>query len=289
MTGDLEAIVESSVGTRVVSTSRVGGGDINTAFRVDLDRPLEANGSSSVFVKCQPAPPPGFFAAEARGLEWLASAASLRVPMVIAVTDTTLVLEWIDSGPVTPVSDEQLGRGLASLHRSGATAFGGQDPNYIGLIPQDNTSTSSWPEFYATRRLEPTVRRAVDEGRLPPSATKTLSSLCRRLPDLCGPPEPPARLHGDLWGGNRLTAATGEPVLVDPAAYGGHREVDLAMMRLFGGFSPTVFAAYAEAYPLAPGHEERVALYQLYPVLIHVLLFGGAYASQALEIMARYS
>ena len=111
----------------------------------------------------------------------------------------------------------------------------------------------------------------------------------KALDELCGPPEHPARLHGDLWGGNAMTAADGAPVLVDPAAYGGHREVDLAMMRLFGGFSERVFAAYAEAHPLADGHEERVALYQLYPLLVHVLLFGGAYVRSAQRALRAYS
>jgi fructosamine-3-kinase len=116
-----------------------------------------------------------------------------------------------------------------------------------------------------------------------------LERLRARLPDLCGPAEPPARLHGDLWGGNAMTDAEGRPVLIDPAAYGGHREVDLAMMRLFGGFGAGAFAAYAEADPLAGGHQDRVELYQLYPVLVHVVLFGGGYAGSAERILRRYA
>ncbi len=132
------------------------------------------------------------------------------------------------------------------------------------------------------------ARRAVDAGSLPASFLDRLERLAERLPALCGPPEPPARLHGDLWSGNAIIDARGGPAVVDPAVYGGHREMDLAMMRLFGGFGPRVFAAYEEAHPPAPGHQDRVALFQLYPVLVHVCLFGGGYARQAETILAGY-
>ncbi|MCX7619796.1 MAG: fructosamine kinase family protein [Acidimicrobiales bacterium] len=277
---------------RVLAATAVTGGDIASSFRVVLDHPVGSTGAATVFVKTHAAPPLDFFEAEAQGLRWLASAGAVRLPAVLAVSNTVLVLEWIDSGPASPGSDERLGRELAALHLAGAPMFGTADhktSNYVGRLPQDNTPTNSWPEFYATRRLEPLVRQAVDERRLPKHAISLLSSVCGRIDELCGPPEPPARLHGDLWVGNRMTTANGDPVLVDPAAYGGHREVDLAMMRLFGGFSSTVFGAYAEVAPLADGHEERVALYQLYPLLVHVLLFGGRYADQALGVMTRYA
>ncbi len=285
---DLAGLVEPLTGARVTAVRRVTGGDINAAYRVELDRPVEPTGAAVVFVKTHPAPPPGLFTAEAGGLAWLADAGAVRVPRVVAVSDAALVLEWIDPGRDSPTTDERLGRELAALHRAGAAAFGHEHDNYVGLVPQDNRALDTWPEFYATRRIEPLIRRAVDGGRLPVAATDLCARLCARLPDRCGPPEPPARLHGDLWSGNRLTAAaSGEPVLIDPAAYGGHREIDLAMMRLFGGFSPVVFAAYGEVFPLAPGHEERVELYQLYPLLVHVVLFGGGYAERALTVMRR--
>ncbi len=246
-----------------------------------------------LFVKHRPGAPAGMYPAEAAGLAWIAEAGALRTPGVVAVGDARpprfLALEWIPRGRPGPGHDAALGRGLARLHRAGAPAFGLDRDNFIGSLPQPNASAPSWPDFYGERRLQPMARAAVDAGALPAGFLDGLDRLRARLPGLCGPPEPPARLHGDLWGGNAMTAADGAPVLIDPAAYGGHREVNLAMMRLFGGFSEAVFAAYAEAHPLADGHRERVELYQLYPVLVHVVLFGGGYARSAERILRRYA
>lgn len=236
---------------------------------------------------------PGMYAAEAAGLAWLAEAGALRTPAVAAVGDERpprfLALELIPRGRPAPGHDEALGRGLAALHRAGAPAFGLAADNFIGPLPQPNAPAGDWPGFYGGRRLEPMARAAVEAGSLGGGFLAGLERLRARLPDLCGPAEPPARLHGDLWGGNAMTDADGRPVLIDPAAYGGHREVDLAMMRLFGGFGAGTFAAYAEAHPLAEGHEDRVELYQLYPVLVHVVLFGGGYARSAERILRRYA
>jgi fructosamine-3-kinase len=271
----------------VADSSAVAGGDINRAERMAL-----ADGRE-LFVKHREGAPAGMYAAEAAGLAWLARAGALRTPAVVAVGDGRpprfLALEWIPRGRPAPDHDEALGRGLAALHLAGPEAFGLAEDNFIGSLPQANEPAGSWPEFYAERRLQPMARAAVDAGSLPPAFLDGLERLRPRLPDLCGPPEPPARLHGDLWGGNAMTDAAGAPVLIDPAAYGGHREIDLAMMRLFGGFGPAVFAAYAEAHPLAPGHEDRIELCQLYPVLVHVVLFGGGYARSAERILRRFA
>jgi protein-ribulosamine 3-kinase len=165
------------------------------------------------------------------------------------------------------------------LHRSGAERFGWPRSNYVGSEPQDNTEEADWPSFYVRRRLEPQLERAHARGLASASMRRGLERLVARMPELAGAPEPPSRLHGDLWSGNAFAAADGAPVLIDPAVYGGHREIDLAMMRLFGGFSERVFDAYEEEWPLAPGNEARVALYQLYPLLVHVNLFGAGYAA----------
>jgi fructosamine-3-kinase len=246
-----------------------------------------------LFVKHSEGAPAGMYSAEASGLAWLAAPAALRTPAVVAVGDERpprfLALEWIPPGRPAPGHDEALGRGLAALHRAGPPAFGLAEDNFIGSLPQPNGLAGSWAEFYGERRLEPLARMAADAGTLGPGFLAGLERLRARLSDLTGPPEPPARLHGDLWGGNAMTAADGAPILIDPAVYGGHREIDLAMMRLFGGFSPTVFAAYAEAHPLADGHEDRVELYQLYPVLVHAVLFRGGYARSAERILRRYA
>jgi fructosamine-3-kinase len=286
--GDLGAAVEAAVRARIVASERVGGGDVNLAFRLGLED------GRTIFVKHSPRAPPGAYSAEAAGLAWLAEAGAVRTPRILAVGDESgarfLSLEWIERAvaPMDAPIAKALGRSLAALHRFGAEAFGLAQDNLIAGLPQQNAPCGTWAEFYATRRLEPLARRAVASGSLPPGFLTRLERLRARLDELCGPREPPARLHGDLWNGNVLVARDGQPVLIDPAVYGGHREVDLAMMRLFGGFPEEAFAAYAEVHPLAEGHERRVELFQLAPILVHVCLFGGGYARSAERIMARY-
>jgi len=208
----------------------VGGGMLNEAYAAEL-----ADGAR-IFVKAQPDPLPGTFEAEAAGLRWLAEADALSVPDVLATGPAFLALAWIDAGPSTPAADEALGRGLAQLHAAGAPAFGGPGETLrIGPLTLPNEPAADWPTFYATRRLEPLARLAHDRGALPPDAHALLDRLAGRLHEIAGSPEPPARVHGDLWSGNVLTDPDQRPWLIDPAAHGGHRELDLAMLRLFGG------------------------------------------------------
>ncbi|HEY1535211.1 MAG TPA: fructosamine kinase family protein, partial [Polyangiaceae bacterium] len=233
------------------------------------------------------------FAREARGLEFLRAAGALRIPQVLAFSAETeqpsfLLLEFVRRAAPRAGFDEQLGRGLAALHRFGAPSFGWSESNFIGRLPQSNRAHTSWAEFYRAERLEAQLRAAVEARRAPPALSRDFERLFARLPELVGESEPPSRLHGDLWGGNLHIDEQGAPCLIDPAVYGGHREVDLAMMHLFGGFNARVFSAYAEAYPLAPGHSERVALYQLYPLLVHLNLFGGSYLSAVQSALSRY-
>ena len=267
--------IARALGSPVAAVTPVAGGDINAALRVQLQDGRRA------FVKTQARPLPDMFAHEAAGLRWLGEAGALRVPELLASSDEPdaafLALEWIEPGSPRRDHAERLGRGLAALHRCGAPAFGLAHDNYLATLPQLNQPLPRWPEFYAQRRLQPLLARASDRGCSSARMRSGLERVIATIDALCGPDEPPARLHGDLWGGNALCDERGEPVLIDPAAYGGHREVDLAMMRLFGGFSARAFDAYHEAYPLAPGHEQRVALYQLYPLLAHVNLFGASY------------
>jgi len=283
----LESSLAAALGARVVGARPLAGGDINDAYEVRL-----ADGRE-VFVKSNVSAPNDMFVAEARGLAWLADAKALRVPSVLAASganDLTpfLALELIrPARRRAPNFDERLGRGLAALHRHGAPAFGLDHDNYIGRLPQKNTFGVAWPDFYRVRRLGPQLKAAVDAGLASARMRRDLERLFATLEDLCGPPEPPARLHGDLWGGNLISDDLGEPCLIDPAVYGGHREIDLAMMKLFGGFSPGVFDAYEEAFPLADGYRERVPLYQLYPLMVHVNLFGGGYVGQVEAALAR--
>lgn len=271
----------------VLAAEPLPGGPINGTLRARL-----ADGRT-LFVKHGAVAGEGFYAAEAEGLAWLAEADALRLPEVVVVADEEeprfLALEWIEAGAPGPEHDVVLGSGLAALHRAGAPAFGAARDNWIGTLAQPNAPADGWVEFYATRRLEPMARTAVDARALPRDTGRRLGRLLERLDDLAGPAEPPARLHGDLWSGNAMVDPDGRPVLVDPAAYGGHREVDLAMMSLFGGFSREVLRAYDEAFPLAPGYADRVGLYQLYPLLVHVVLFGGAYAERFASILERYT
>ena len=260
-----------ALGAALRAERSLSGGDINEAYAVTLDDGRVA------FVKTNLQAPEGMFAAEARGLAWLAEAGALRIPSVLAVDRRFLVLELIQPGPPTASFHEDLGRGLAALHRAGCATFGLDHDNFIGRLPQSNRSAARWGDFYRAERLEPQLRRAADAGLIPPGLRQAFSRLFATLDQLVGPPEPPARLHGDLWGGNVMCDERGAPCVFDPATYGGHREVDLAMMRLFGGFRERTFAAYAEVYPLSPGHAERVRLYQVYPLLVHVNLFGGSY------------
>jgi len=271
----LEEEVARVLGSAVRSSRAVSGGDINSANEMTL-----ADGRV-VFVKSNSVADPTMFSAEARGLAWLAQARALRVPVVLAVSKKFLVLERISPAPRKPDFDERLGRDLAVLHRFGAPGFGLDHDNFIGRLPQANTPVASWPEFYRSRRLEPQLRLARDAGLCSSTMARGFDRLFSVLDERVGPAEPAARLHGDLWGGNVIGDENGVACLIDPAVYGGHREVDLAMMRLFGGFGHHVFAAYEEAWPFSPGHEERVPLYQLYFLMVHVNLFGGPYVGQA--------
>ena len=281
----LEHAVSEALGSPVRAHSRTHGGDINDAFDVTL-----ADGRR-VFVKTHDEADPRMFACEARGLEWLRAAEAIRIPRVLAYGKDDvgfLVLEHIASAARASDYDEQLGRGLAALHRSGDDQFGFAEPNFIGSLTQENTFADTWPEFYATRRLEPQVRMAIDRGIAPASWRRGFDRLFAMMEDLAGPPEPPARLHGDLWSGNVMVADDGAPCLIDPAVYAGHREVDLAMLRLFGGMNARTLAAYHEAAPLAEDHAERVGLYQLYPLLVHVNLFGGSYVASVERALNQY-
>jgi len=277
----LALALETALGSPVASLQAVSGGDINQAYEVQL------KDGRLVFAKSNGDAPATMFETEARGLAWLGQANALRVPAVILHTADFLVLEHIRSGPRRPDFDEMFGRGLASLHRAGAASFGLDHDNFIGRLPQANAPLASWADFYRVRRLQPQLQLAIDEGHTSPAMRRGFDRLLERLEDLVGPPEAPARLHGDLWGGNAMVDERGWPCIIDPAVYGGHHEVDLAMMRLFGGFAPRVFSAYHEAFPLAPGHQERVPLYQLYYLMAHVNLFGGSYVASVEQALAR--
>ncbi len=236
----------------------------------------------SVFTKTRPDAPPGFFAAEAAGLAWLREAGGVRVPEVVEVRADAILVEWIPPGSPTAAAADEVGRALAATHAAGAGAFGGPAPGWIGVLPLDNTEADAWPDWYTERRLLPYVRLAVDRGALTRDDRAAVEAVVARIGSLAGPPELPGRLHGDLWSGNVLWSAGGPAYVVDPAAHGGHRETDLAMLALFGTpFLDRILAAYDEVSPLADGWRDRVALHQLHPLLVHAATFGGGYGARA--------
>jgi fructosamine-3-kinase len=271
-------------GLGVTNVTPVHGGDIARSYRLDTP-------NGRLFAKTHPDPKPSMFEREAAGLRAIRAAGAVAVPDVVRETPSGLVLEWIDVGSRTPAADGAFGAELAALHRVTGPLFGGVDDaplGYLGSQPVDLTPTDRWAEFFVDRRLRPLTLRAVELGRLDRAALDLVERLAGRGEELCGPLERPALLHGDLWGGNRLVDVAEANWLIDPAVYWGHREIDLAMMQLFGGFAASTFEAYEEAFPLAPGWRERVDWYQLPPLLVHAILFGGSYGAAALDVLRRY-
>jgi fructosamine-3-kinase len=274
-------LLEAALGKRIERWVRVSGGDINDAYQVTLV------GGERVFVKTHAEAPRGLFAAEAKGLKWLAEAKALKVPEVLSVGDF-LALRWLEQGTPSAHFDEQLGQGIAQLHRVTCHRCGFDSDNFIGRLAQRNRTWPTFVEFYRHERIEPQFELALAQGHFDSAFQRELGRVLERLPEFIGQEVSPSRLHGDLWNGNVLVGPDGEPWLIDPAVYAGDREIDLAMMRLFGGFSERVFRAYVEAFPLRAGHEDRLPLYQLYPLLVHVNLFGGSYVGRVRSIVQRY-
>ena len=264
-----------SLGTAAARVTDLGHSHGWTLHRAVLEDGRE------VFVKNAPGRPE-VIAAEAAGLRWLAEPGAVPVPEVLGSADGVLVLPWMEGEAPTAEAAERFGRELAGLHLAGAPSYGAPWKGFIAELPLDNRESADWATFYAERRLAPFLRAASDSGRLGPSDVRQIERVMRRMPELAGPAEPPSRIHGDLWSGNLLWSA-GRVYLIDPAAHGGHRESDLAMLELFGApHLDRILAAYAETAPPSDGRRGRVALHQLHPLLVHVVLFGGSYRESLL-------
>jgi fructosamine-3-kinase len=283
----LRRAVEVAAGIGIRRLTPVSGGDVATAYRAELaDHRV-------LFVKTHPQPPRGFFTTEAIGLEWLREPGHVHVPRVVAVSDgddatpAHLVLEWITQGRPTARTEADFGHQLAALHDAGAPSFGREDRRTTGSRGLPNDPQATWSAFYGTCRLRPLARIARDTGALEPSTIHALERLADELGKF-DDGDPPARLHGDLWAGNRIVDTDGRSWLIDPACHGGHREFDLAMMRLFGGWTEECFVAYEEVHPLRDGWRERVQLHQVAPLVVHAIKFGGAYVRAASAAIARY-
>ncbi len=296
-TGGSPGLLESAaavVGSPLEEVEACAGGDINQAWKLRFSDGTEA------FLKSRPGAPAREFEVEAAGLEWLAAADEVPVPGVLGVVpgdQPGLLLDWVEpGGRLDAAGEAALGRGLARIHRLEADGFGvlpddaPEGDLMVGPVSLGDFVDRDGRGFglcYA-RRLEGLVRQAVDRGAIGPDQAAVVDKLCGRIDEFTGPAEPPARTHGDLWSGNVLVAADGRPWLVDPAAHGAHRELDLAMLALFGAPSDRFMGAYREEFPLAPDHQDRVELWQLQPLLIHAVLFGGGYGAAAARAAGRY-
>jgi fructosamine-3-kinase len=283
----LRRAVERDLGVLVTSVEPCPGGDINRAWRLEL-----ADGRRA-FLKSRPDAPRGEYSREASGLSWLAAAGGLPAPAPLAVLEEGpwrgLLLEWVEAaGVLSGRSWEELGRGLALTHRAGGGAPGGMPPDTDAdgirfgpaTIPPAPVAAEDFTEVYS-QRIESLGEQAFRAGAIDSQGLRSLGRLAHGLARFCGPPEPPARLHGDLWAGNVLADGEGRPWLIDPAAHGGHRELDLAMLELFASPPPSFYAAYEEVWPLSPGRQERIRLWQVQPLLVHAVLFGGGYGDSA--------
>jgi len=276
---------ELNVTTRILKSSPVGGGCINHCYKIETI-------AGDFFLKYNFAEKyPGMFAAEARGLELLRSASALRIPEVILQFESGkfsfLVLEFLGNGKRRENFWKEFGSGLAKIHRQSAAKFGLDHDNYIGSLVQSNRMHDRWSTFYNEERLQAQLALAVNHQRISEKSVRSFEKIFSRLEELI-PVESPALLHGDLWNGNFLNGPSGEACLLDPAVYFGHREMDLAMSRLFGGFDPEFYEAYQDVFPLQPGSDERIPLMQLYPLLVHVNLFGGSYVQQVEDILKKF-
>jgi fructosamine-3-kinase len=286
----LDLIIRDAFNTKTYNTTAVSGGMINQAAQVAVN-------GERYFIKWKPDAPPSFFEAETHGLNELRKAAAIRVPQVIKHAAAKghhpayLILEWIE--PSTQVDSHifaaTFGQALAQLHRNTHDLFGLDTDNYIGELPQYNYRTGRWVEFYRDQRILPQVDLARENGYLRGGRETMLRRLMDQLDRLLrGVKSKPSLLHGDLWSGNFMVAANNQPVIYDPAVYYGEREVEIAFTELFGGFPSGFLQAYREVYPLDPGYESRRALYQLYPMLVHLNLFGESYGPRVDAICRHY-
>lgn len=264
------------LGVAVVATTPIAGGDTSTATRIRLSDGRHA------LVKTRPHAPVDFFATEARGLEWLRCPDGAPVPDVLAVADDCLIVSWVEPGRVSAEAAESFARALARTHAAGADTFGAQQDGYIAAVPLLNQPCPTWAEFYAQRRVLPYLKLARDRKAISPEAGSAVERLVTHIDALCGDTTRPARIHGDLWAGNLVWPSDGPAYLIDPAAHGGHRETDLAMLAMFGAPQlARILDAYAEAAALPDGWRERLPLHQLHPLLVHAVMFGGSYGERA--------
>ena len=273
----------------ITQTDRLSGGDINKAYALTL------NTGDKIFMKANAKSNAAFFTAEAAGLTAIASTKAISTPKIICTgTDdgedvgySFLLLEYIKSSGKIKTYWETFARELAAMHKADVgKEFGFSQDNFIGARPQQNTPAGSWISFFRDQRLAPQFKAA--DSYFTPADRIKITKLLDNLDRFLIEPEQSSLLHGDLWNGNVMCSSEGKAMLIDPACYVGHREADLAMTELFGGFPQTFYDAYKEAFPLQPGYEERRDLYNLYQLLNHLNLFGPTYLEPVLAITSEY-
>lgn len=269
----------------VDSIQSVSGGSINQAYKITSEK-------NDYFLKVNTSASPDFFTREAEGLAELRNAeTSLIVPEVIAAKDPSedfpgfLLMDFIPAS--TSGNSFSFGAELAKLHQNKRSHFGFHTDNYIGSLPQKNRDRDDWLTFFYDCRIEPQLKMAIDSGKLSPGILAGWKRLQATLPDII-PECSPSLLHGDLWGGNYLFNNAGSAVLIDPAVYYGHPEMDLAFSKMFGGFSADFYRGYESEHSLEPGFDKRVPIHNMYPLLVHVNLFGGYYANQLISLLKQF-
>lgn len=281
---ELSRAIKTDIG-EIQQFQPVGGGCINHGGKILID-------DKPYFLKWNDAEAyPGMFEAEQVGLELLDSSSTVSVPKVVQITKTEtfqgLLLEWVEHANQPKITMVELGNKLAQLHQTSNAGFGLSSDNYIGSLPQRNSFHDSWVEFFISQRCEPLIKIALDSNYLNTGDLARFQNLYKILNSII-PEEPPALLHGDLWSGNILSSPRGYYVL-DPAVYYGHREMDIAFTRMFGGFDAAFYSGYENVFPFQPGFEDRIDLHNIYPLLVHVNLFGGGYVAQLQSALRRYT
>lgn len=265
----------------ITHAEQVYGGDINETFVLHTSE-------RNYFLKVNNDNQHDMFEKEFNGLKALQTTNTICVPEPLLCGNSNgeifLMMEYIEKGRPNAKFWQSFGQQLAALHGETQTQFGFNENNYIGSLPQENTLTDTWAEFYSTQRIMPLMQKAYNQNKCSKEDLLKAEKLCKRFTELF-PQEPPSLLHGDLWSGNYMVNHKGEPVMYDPAVYYGHREMDIAMSLLFGGFDKSFYDYYNEAFPLKKNWKQRVPLCQLYPLLVHLILFSGHYYYSVMDVI----
>ncbi len=263
----------------------ISGGDINEAYFIEAEE-------GDFFIKLNNAKRhPQMLEKEANGLNALNKTQTVIIPEIVEVGEVNgiqfLLLKWIEKGEVDDKIWKDFGSSVAQMHQISQPYFGFEEDNYIGSIKQINAQSNFWEELYGNHHIQPLVKILVEQGKFKKEDIRIADHFCSKIGELF-PKEPPSLVHGDLWGGNYLISNKGKAVVIDPAVYYGHREMDIGMTKLFGGFTSRFYEAYHEAYPLEKSWQKRLPYTQLYPILVHAVLFGGHYVEEAKEILSRF-